>query len=145
MVQKFFDRKELNVRINPDQAVVWGAAIQAAISSGMSNKLPNLMVRDITTHSLGIDIAKQIFMIPKNTAIPTTEEVILNADQIQLPLKACDGEKTKIQDNNLLGGLEPIKHAISFPPSSIITVRFNVNENGIFTISAENWTADSRK
>ncbi|KAJ8620968.1 hypothetical protein MRB53_029497 [Persea americana] len=117
MVQKYFDGNEFSLRIDPDQAVVCGAAIQAANSSGMSNNLPNLMA----------------------------QEVILTADQIQLPLKACDGEKTKIQDNNLLGGLEPIKHAISFPPSSIITVRFNVNENGIFTISAENWTADSRK
>ncbi|RWR97802.1 heat shock cognate protein 2 [Cinnamomum micranthum f. kanehirae] len=141
MVQEFFDGKELTVHINPDQAVGWGAAIQAAISSGMSNKLPNLMVRDITTHSLGIDIAEQIFMIPKNTAIPTTEEVILNADQIQLPLKVYEGEKTKIQDNNMLGELESMKDAISFTPCGILTVCFNVDENGIFTVSAENTTA----
>ncbi|XXG81203.1 hypothetical protein AAC387_Pa09g1898 [Persea americana] len=82
MLRDFFNGKELSVRINSDEAVACGAAIQATIMSGLNDKVPDLVVQDIITHSLGIDIATHVFMIPRNTPIPTTEEVILSADQI---------------------------------------------------------------
>lgn len=128
------------------QTCIGGAAIQAAILlGGMSDYVPNLVVSDITTHSLGIRIGElDEFMIPRKTVIPTTKKMNLTADQKKLLIKVYDGEETEIEDNNLLVELTSSNGAISFGPSGIISfgpnddVCFNVDENGVFTISVEN-------
>ncbi|XXG81195.1 hypothetical protein AAC387_Pa09g1892 [Persea americana] len=138
-LQEFFG-KDLSTRINPDEAVARGAAIHAAILSG--NKVPSI-VHDITTHSLGIDIPKNVFMIPRRTAIPITVVRFLPAvAQIKYPIKVYEGESPKIQDNKLLGEFTMMNNVNPVAPDAVY---FKVDENGIFSIEAEEKVAGHGK
>ncbi|RWR95608.1 heat shock cognate protein 2-like protein [Cinnamomum micranthum f. kanehirae] len=145
MLHNFFEGKDLSRRINSDEAVACGAAIQAAILTSINNNVPDLTVNDITTHSLGIETPKKVLMIPRNTAIPTTvEAVVVPAEhQMDYTIKVYEGERTRIRDNNLLGQcLSSRNNAISFAPYAVY---FNVDQSGIFTISVEEKVAGQRK
>ncbi|XXG81199.1 hypothetical protein AAC387_Pa09g1895 [Persea americana] len=147
MLREIFDGMELSTGIDPNEAVASGAAIQAAILlGGMRDYIPELVVSDITTHSLGIRIGDlDEFMIPRKTVIPTTEKMNLTADQKKLPIKVYEGEEARIEDNYLLVESTLSNGAISFGPNDIIDVCFNVDENGIFTISIENKMPGQKK
>ncbi|RWR76777.1 heat shock cognate protein 2-like protein [Cinnamomum micranthum f. kanehirae] len=141
LLEDFFHGKEVCKSINPDEAVAFGAAIQAAKLSGIGNKkVKDLVVLDVTPLSLGIDTQGGVMsvVIPRNTAIPTKKEqkYFTASDSGGADIDIYQGERTKCADNHLLGKFRlssspPVRKG--FP----ITVCFQFDNNGILTVSAE--------
>ncbi|XP_058204741.1 heat shock 70 kDa protein 1-like [Rhododendron vialii] len=147
LLQDFFNGKELCKSINPDEAVAYGAAVQAAILSGERNdKVQDLvLVLDVTPLSLGLDDFRGVMevFIPKNTAIPTKKERFwyTNKDnQTSMSFEVYEGENTLSRDNNLLGkfsvnGIPPTPRGVQQ-----FNVCFDIDANGILNVSAEDKT-----
>ncbi|KAI5446690.1 heat shock cognate 70 kDa protein [Lathyrus oleraceus] len=143
LLQDFFNGKELCMSINPDEAVAYGAAVQAALLSEDVKNVPQLVLQDVTPLSLGISALGDIMsvVIPKNTCIPVnkTRSCVTSQDnQTSTLIKVYEGERTRASDNNLLGsftlsGIPPAPRG-----SHISNVCFAINENGILTVSANN-------
>ncbi|CAK8531485.1 unnamed protein product [Lathyrus sativus] len=143
LLQDLFNGKELCKSINPDEAVAYGAAVQAALLSEDVKNVPKLVLQDVTPLSLGRSVLGDIMsvVIPKNTCIPVnqTKPFITTEDnQTSSSIKVYEGERTKASDNNLLGSftLSGIPPAPRGSPSS--DVSFAIDENGILTVSAIN-------
>ncbi|KAI4346723.1 hypothetical protein L6164_007595 [Bauhinia variegata] len=143
LLRDFFNGKELCKGINPDEAVARGAAVQAAILSGQrSEKIQNLLLLDVTPLSLGVGTKGDIFkvLIPRNTPIPATMEdgfTTIEDNQSSISFGVYEGERTRTVDNNLLGNfrLSIIPRAPKGVPQ--ITICFDIDENGILSVSAE--------
>ncbi|PNX84107.1 heat shock protein, partial [Trifolium pratense] len=108
LLQEFFNGKELCKSINPDEAVAYGAAVQAALLSEDVKNVPKLVLQDVTPLSLGTGVTGDIMdvVIPRNTCIPVkkTKEYVSSIDNISsVVIKVCEGERTRASDNNLLG------------------------------------------
>jgi len=143
LLQDFFNGKELCKSINPDEAVAYGAAVQAALLSKDVKNVPNLVLQDVTPLSIGRSIIGDIMnvVIPRNTCIPVkkTKAYLTSTDnQSSSLINVYEGERTKASDNNLLGSfcLSGIPPAPRGSPSS--NVCFAIDENGILTVSATN-------
>ncbi|KAL3838237.1 hypothetical protein ACJIZ3_022828 [Penstemon smallii] len=147
LLQDFFNGKELCKSINPDEAVAYGAAVQAAILNGRVNdKVEDFVLLDVTPLSLGIETTGGVMtvVIPKNTKIPCEKERIFttNVDnQTLVPISVYEGERTRVSDNNLLGKftLSGILPAPRFVPK--INVLFEIDVNGILNVTAEDKTS----
>lgn len=137
-----FGSNKLRSDINPDEAVAYGATVQAAILSGVSDSTTrDLVLIDVTPLSLGIETAGGIMtpLIIRNTNIPCEVERIFSThcdNQPGVTIKVFEGERTKTSENNLLGvfeldGIAPEKKGVPR-----IKVKFNVNANGIMCVSA---------
>ncbi|KAF7120638.1 hypothetical protein RHSIM_Rhsim13G0084900 [Rhododendron simsii] len=143
LLQDFFYGKELCKNINPDEAVAYGAAVQAAILSGERiDKVQDLvLLLDVTSLSLGYENAKGLMtvMIPKNTTIPTKKEgkaTTIGDNQTTAFFKVYEGERTRAGDNNFLGqftlsGIPPALRGVQ-----TIGVSFEIDANGILNTSA---------
>ncbi|XP_047341517.1 heat shock 70 kDa protein 4-like [Impatiens glandulifera] len=152
LLQNFFHGKELCKNINPDEAVAFGAAVQAAILCDEGNhKIQDLVLLDVTPLSLGINTIGDIMtvLIPRNTTIPQKVAKIFftNADnQIAILIKVYEGERSMTKDNNFLGqftlsGIPPAPRGVGK-----ITVCFNIDANGILNVSGEvNTTGEKNK
>lgn len=142
LLKEFFNGKEPNRSINPDEAVAYGAAVQAAILSGTgSEATDSLLLIDVTPLSLGIETTGRLMsvIVPRNTPIPTvkTQTYTTEADfQTEIDVCVYEGERAKTTENNLLGkftisGIERAKRGI---PK--IDVSFAIDSNGILNVTA---------
>lgn len=151
LLQDFFDGKELCKKINPDEAVAYGAAVQAAILSGEGNqKIKNLMLLDVVPLSLGVQTegGAMCVMIPRNTTIPNSVQKKFFTtvdDQTTVTVRVFEGERTKVADNCLLGQIEPFDVPPAPQGKVRIPIMFAIDADGILSCSAVNEATGIKK
>ena len=139
--------QEAKKNVNPDEAVALGAAIQGGVLSG---DVDDIVLLDVTPLSLGIEVKGGLFerLIEKNTTIPTEESKIFTtaaANQTSVQVRVFQGEREMAESNELLGEFQ----LAGIPPAPAgtpqIEVTFNIDENGIVNVEAEDQGSGNRE
>lgn len=142
LLREYFGGKELNKSINPDEAVAFGACVQAHIlSGGRSEKTDGIVVCDVAPLSIGVETAGGIMtaIVQRNTTIPTKKSKIFSTfsdNQTRVNIQIYEGERARTADNRLLGQF----HLDGIPPAPRgipqIEVSLDIDANGILNVSA---------
>ena len=141
LLKDYFGGRELTRGINPDEAVAYGASVQAAVLSGDPSK-EDVILLDVNPLSLGIETMGGVFtvLVARNTVIPTKKAKIFSTaadNQPTVTIQVYEGERPMTRDNHRLGqfdltGIAPAPRGV---PQ--IDVTFAINENGLLTVSAQ--------